>query len=300
MAYVVTGYWNAGYDDQQSSADITSQLQGIAPTEVIELFQLELNADQHGVNQTYYFDGGRQNDGAGVTFGGQLYTSIPMEADGFAYNGQGSLPRPTLRISNLFSTITALIATLPNGLEGAKVTRIRTLARYIDDVNFRSETLLLVTEGGDRLTTESGDFFEAFSSSGNPHGTPDSTAIFPREIYYVDRKSAENRNLIEFELASAFDLAGVRAPKRQCISRCQWVYKSTECGYDPTVGPGKTVDGVNYRFFTANDAYEDEIGNPITEADDVCGKRQSSCECRFGENKELPFGGYPGIGTFFA
>ena len=300
MAYVVTGYWNAGYDDQQSSADITSQLQGIAPTEVIELFQLELNADQHGVNQTYYFDGGRQNDGAGVTFGGQLYTSIPMEADGFAYNGQGSLPRPTLRISNLFSTITALIATLPNGLEGAKVTRIRTLARYIDDVNFRSETLLLVTEGGDRLTTESGDFFEAFSSSGNPHGTPDSTAIFPKEIYYVDRKSAENRNLIEFELASAFDLAGVRAPKRQCISRCQWVYKSAECGYDPTVGPGKTVDGVNYRFFTANDAFEDEIGNPITEADDVCGKRQSSCECRFGENKELPFGGYPGIGTFFA
>jgi len=300
MAYVVTGYWNAGYDDQQSSADITSQLQGIAPTEVIELFQLELNADQHGVNQTYYFDGGRQNDGAGVTFGGQLYTSIPMEADGFAYNGQGSLPRPTLRISNLFSTITALIATLPNGLEGAKVTRIRTLARYIDDVNFTGEPFLLITEGGDLLTTESGDFFEGIGSEGNPHGTPDSTAIFPREIYYVDRKSAENRNLIEFELASAFDLAGVRAPKRQCISRCQWVYKSAECGYDPTVGPGKTVDGVNYRFFTANDAFEDEIGNPITEADDVCGKRQSSCECRFGENKELPFGGYPGIGTFFA
>ena len=294
MAYVVTGYWNAGYDDQQSSADITSQLQGIAPTEVIELFQLELNADQHGVNQTYYFDGGRQNDGAGVTFGGQLYTSIPMEADGFAYNGQGSLPRPTLRISNLFSTITALIATLPNGLEGAKVTRIRTLARYIDDVNFRSETLLLVTEGGDRLTTESGDFFEAFSSSGNPHGTPDSTAIFPKEIYYVDRKSAENRNLIEFELASAFDLAGVRAPKRQCISRCQWVYKSAECGYDPTVGPGKVVDGVTFTRFNANDE------GVTTDADDVCGKRQSSCECRFGENKELPFGGYPGIGTFFA
>ncbi len=268
MAYVVTGYWNAGYDDQQSSADITSQLQGIAPTEIIELFQLELNADQHGVNQTYYFDGGRQNDGQGVTFGGQLYTAIPMEADGFAYNGQGSLPRPTLRVSNLFSTITALIATLPSGLEGAKVTRIRTLARYIDNVNFASGT--------------------------NPHGTPDSTAIFPKEIYYVDRKSAENRNLIEFELASAFDLAGVRAPKRQCISRCQWVYKSVECGYDPTVGPGKVVDGVTFTRFNANDE------GVTADADDVCGKRQSSCECRFGENNELPFGGYPGIGTFFA
>ena len=36
--------------------------------------------------------------------------------------------------------------------------------------------------------------FEGVGSSGNPHGTPDSTAIFPKEIYYVDRKSAENRN----------------------------------------------------------------------------------------------------------
>ena len=294
MAYVVTGYWNAGYDDQQSSADLTSQLQGIAPTAIIELFQLELNADQHGVNQTYYFDGGRQNDGAGVTFGGQFYTPIPMEADGFAYNGQGSLPRPTLRVSNLFSTITALIATLPNGLEGAKVTRIRTLARYIDDANFTNPPSLLTTESGDLLTTESGDFIQVLLSDGNPFGIPDSTAIFPKEIYYVDRKSAENRNLIEFELASAFDLAGVRAPKRQCISRCQWVYKSVECGYNPTVGPGKEVDGVTFTRFNAND---EEV---TSDADDVCGKRQSSCECRFGENNELPFGGYPGIGTFFA
>ena len=148
------------------------------------------------------------------------------------------------------------------------MTRIRTLARYIDDVNFLSGT--------------------------NPHGTPDSTAIFPKEIYFIDRKSTENRNLIEFELASAFDLAGVRAPKRQCITRCQWVYKSPECGYDPTTGEGKTVNGVTFTRFNAKDE------GVTTDADDVCGKRQSSCECRFGENNELPFGGYPGIGTFFA
>ena len=55
MAYVVTGYWNAGYDDQQSSAQITSDLQGISPTEIIELFQLELNNEQHGTTTTHYF-----------------------------------------------------------------------------------------------------------------------------------------------------------------------------------------------------------------------------------------------------
>lgn len=254
MAYVVTGYWGAGYDDQQSSADIISELQGIAPTEIIELFQLELNADQHGVDQTYYFHNGTGSGGnSNLVFGGIAYIALPIEADGFAYSGQGSLPRPTLRASNLFNTITALISTLPNGLEGAKVTRIRTLARYIDDVNFPT-----------------------------PYGTPDSTAIFPKEIYYVDRKSTENRSVIEFELASAFDMAGVRAPKRQCVSRCQWVYKSAECGY------------IGTDYFDVNDSV---VANSL---EDVCGKKQSSCEARFGKNNELPFGGYPGIGTFFA
>lgn len=294
MSYVVTGYWNSGYTDTESSDGITSELQGISPTAVIELFQLELDSVQHGVDTTYYFSGLNQGGTQAITFGGQVYTAIPLEAEGFSYSGQGSLPRPTLRLSNLFSTITGLIATLPNGLEGAKVTRIRTLARYIDAINFPPAPAYLLTEDGSFILAEDDSFIQTDFNGTNPFGTPDSTAIFPKEIYYVDRKSAENRTLIEFELASAFDLAGVRAPKRQCISRCQWVYKSVECGYDPTVGPGKVVDGVTFTRFTAND-----VGTTV-DSEDVCGKRQSSCECRFGENKELPFGGYPGIGTFFA
>ena len=46
--------------------------------------------------------------------------------------------------------------------------------------------------------------------------TADPTAEFPREIYSVDRKSSENREVVEFELAAPTDLAGVRIPKRQC------------------------------------------------------------------------------------
>ena len=283
MAYVVSGYWAVGYTDTESSAAITGELQGINPTAIIELFQLELNANQHGVNQTYYFHNGtKQNSGNNLVFGGTTYTALPIEADGFAYSGQGSLPRPTLRVSNIFSTITALLVTLPNGLEGAKVTRLRTLARYIDDENFLTKLEFITTQNNYVLTTQDGRALISFSEEGNPYGTPDSTALFPLEVYYVDRKSTENRNLVEFELASAFDLAGVRAPKRQCISRCQWVYRSAECGYE----------GTNY--FDAND-------NPVVNtSEDVCGKKQSSCEARFGENNELPFGGYPGIGTFFA
>jgi hypothetical protein len=34
--------------------------------------------------------------------------------------------------------------------------------------------------------------------------TEDFSAEFPREIYYIDRKSAENREIVEFELASVY------------------------------------------------------------------------------------------------
>ena len=48
----------------------------------------------------------------------------------------------------------------------------------------------------------------------NPLGTPDATA---KEVitYTIARKSAENRDIVSFELAAPFDLAGVRVG-RQC------------------------------------------------------------------------------------
>ena len=220
-----------------------SDLQSVAPSAVIELFQLELNAAQHGVNETYYFHAGVNATNSGdIIWNSQAYLAFPIEATEFEYTGTGSLPRPKLRISNIYGTITGIILTLPNGLEGAKVTRIRTLARYIDGVNFPGGT--------------------------NPLGTPDPTAEFPREIYYIDRKASENRDLIEFELAAAFDLVGVRAPKRQCVSNvCQWTYRGAECGYGGNA------------YFNFNDVPVAAIGQ------DVCGKRLRSCELRFSQQR---------------
>ena len=217
-----------------------SDLQQIAPSAIIELFELELNATQHGVTETYYFHAGVNATGSNgdIIWNSQAYMRFPLEAEGFEYSGQGQLPRPKLRISNILGTITALILTLPSGLEGAKVTRIRTLARYIDGVNFPGGT--------------------------NPYGSPDSTAEFPREIFYIDRKTVETRDVIEFELAAVFDLIGVRAPKRQCVSNvCQWKYRGPDCGY-------------------AGNAYFNTNNQPVaTLALDACGKQLSSCELRF-------------------
>jgi hypothetical protein len=68
--------------------------------------------------------------------------------------------------------------------------------------------------------------------------------------------------------AAVFDLIGVRAPKRQCISNiCQWEYRGPECGY-------------------TGDAYFNTNNQPVpTLAEDACGKQLSSCELRFGQQR---------------
>lgn len=170
---------------------------------------------------TYYFhNGASTNDAAELKFGGQAYQRLPIEAEGFEYKGgSGSLPRPTVRVGNLFNTVTAILnevneTTTGNDLTGAKLTRIRTLARYVDVENFGTEGILAADDDGGIATEDEGtiqmeDLADASSA--------DDTQQLPQEIYFVDRKSLENREMVEFELASALDLAGVRIPKRQCL-----------------------------------------------------------------------------------
>ena len=173
-----------------------SQLQSINPGAIIELFTLTLDSTLHGASTVYRFhNGANQNSNAEVVWAGNTYQRFPIKCEGFTFNGTGTLPRPTVTISNILGTITAILAdvnqtTSGNDLTGAKLTRIRTLARYLDAVNFTGNT--------------------------NPYGTPDPTAEYAKEIYKIDRKSAENRAVVQFELAAAFDLANIRIPLRVC------------------------------------------------------------------------------------
>ena len=174
---------------------VFSNLQSINPSAIIELFTLQLSTALHGANTIYRFHAGSNLNANGqIVWDGNAYLRFPIQASGFSFQ-KGQLPRPKLSISNGTGLISAILLsvneiTAGNDLTGATVTRIRTLARYLDATNF--------------------------PGSSNPFGTPDPTAEFPQEIYKIDRKSAENREIVTFELAAVFDLAGVRAPKRQC------------------------------------------------------------------------------------
>ena len=178
-----------------STAPVFSEVQKINPSAIIELFVLQLDTALHGANTIYRFHAGSNLNANGeIIWAGNSYLRFPIEATGFAYK-RGQIPRPRLIVSNAFGTISAILlsvnqTTTGNDLTGATFTRIITMARFLDAVNFPGNS--------------------------NPLGTPDPTAEFKRQIYTVDRKSAENREVVEFELAGAIDMAGVRAPKRQC------------------------------------------------------------------------------------
>ena len=171
-----------------------SELQSINPTSIIELFVIELNPTLHGSNTIYRFhSGANMNANGQVIWAGNSYLRFPIECTGFEFGSRGTLPRPTITVSNILGTITAIIqdintTTVGNDLNGAKFIRIRTLARFLDAANFENNT--------------------------NPFGTPDPSAEFPQEIFFLDRKVTENRNVVTWEAQSALDLINVKLPKR--------------------------------------------------------------------------------------
>jgi len=148
-------------------------------------------------NPTVYLfhAGNNMKDSLDIVWQSNTYTRIPVKAEGYKYTGKGKLPRPTLTLSNLLGTITAILQltnqiTAFSDLAGAKVTRRRTLSRNLDEANFPSNV--------------------------NPYkvSAVDPSSELPREVYFIERKTIENRNIVQFEMVGSFDLFGVEAPKK--------------------------------------------------------------------------------------
>lgn len=223
---------------------VQQDIQQVAPSAVIELFELDLSLFGEGPVR---FHAGTNGLVKKIVWQGRLYDPFPIEVEGFEMTGNGQNPRPRLRVANLTGSITALMLSYQD-LVGARITRKRTLAKYLDAVNFPDRH--------------------------NPSADP--SAAFSDDVFYIDRKSRETIDVVEFELAASFDLEGVMLPRRQIVQNvCPWRYRGPECGY--------TGDAL----FDAND-------QPVrTPSQDICSKRLSACQRRFGEFAELPYGGFP-------
>lgn len=232
---------------QTVNKNVSIEIQSLSPSAIVELFELEVSP-----TQTLYFHAGTNELQQPVVWQGITYSPLPIQAEGFDMSSQGTLPRPKISIANVQGLFSSLIRRYDD-LIGLKIIRKRTFARYLDEENF---------------------------PNGNPNADP--SAHLPDEIWYIDKKESENNLMIQWELASAFDLQGVQLPRRQVIQNyCQWKYRGGECGYTGA-------------YFDIND-------KPCSRQEqDQCAKRVSSCQVRFnsiysGVNKPvLPFGGFPG------
>ncbi len=141
-----------------------------------------------------------------VIWNGETYTAYPIELTESSINGNGSPPRPKLTVSNIHGFVSALLLEQGN-LVGARFVRRKVFARFLDASNFANNV--------------------------NPFGTPDPTAAYDDEIYFVNRKLQENPAVVELELSSPFELDNIQLPNRPMLATvCPFVYRDGEtCGY---------------------------------------------------------------------
>jgi lambda family phage minor tail protein L len=179
---------------------VQTDLAGLSAQAIVEMFVYD--DTNIGGAQVVRWHPGTTVAGAAITWQGNVYSPFPIEATGFAIQSSGSPPRPSLKASNIGGVLGAYLRTMSDGV-GAKVTRKRTLGKYLDAVNF---------------------------SGGNANADP--SAGFPDDVFFISRKASENAIFIEMELAVSYDVSNVFLPRRQVIaSTCTWVYRSAECGY---------------------------------------------------------------------
>ena len=227
--------------------NVAIQLAGLRHDAIIELFVLDATSVGGGVNR---FHAGTNGLRQPVWWQGHEYQPFPIQAEGFSRNSQDSSPRPTLTVSNVLGLI-GVLAIENKGLRGAKVTRKRTLRKYLDAANF---------------------------AGGNAVADPD--AGFVDEVWLVDRISRRDKYVVQFELASPMDVAGLKLPRRQVLAdTCTLEYRGPDCGY--TGGPVAKADDTP----TSDPALDD------------CSHCLRGCRLRTWPNGELPISAFPGAGS---
>lgn len=169
---------------------------------LVEMFELDVTKYGSGILRFSPTSIG----GQAIVFNGYTYSPIPIQAEGFQWNGSGTLPQPTLTIGVKDMAFFSLIAESKD-LVGCDITRVRTYRKYLDD-----------------------------GSHPNP------TAQFAPDHYRVNKKTQQTRNTLVFELTPKSDQEGRMVPALQVIrDTCRhrfrrwngssWDYTGVTCPY---------------------------------------------------------------------
>jgi len=159
-----------------------------------------------------------------IIWQGKRYVPFPIIIEGFEMMARGTLPKPKITFTsqnqidaydNFFIKIKNTIRSIGD-IIGLEITRKRTFLKYLDAVNFKSKGGIINDD----------DFVI----------DPDPYAQLNPDIYYIDRKLKENKNVLQYELSSILDLENIRLPLRTLYSEaCSFDYRGEGCGYGNNV-----------------------------------------------------------------
>jgi|MDSZ01.1.fsa_nt_gb lambda family phage minor tail protein L len=249
---------------ETSLKKVASESLKLDPSTLIVLYEIDISELASDItlkksNENYNpapfrFHNMNSLNGVTLKFQSNNYISLPIQAEGFEMNSAGTLPTPTLTITSVegleenasFSLLKSNFINFENFV-GAKVTRIRTFAKFLD-------------------ADQNGDTIEGVGSE------EDQNAEFPRDVFFIERKSNENKNSIQFELSSIFDLQNLKLPSRVIYaSRCPFTYRGEGCCYEyksklngPTANDNQT--GISGTF--GYNAVLPDFAPPVANAND--------------------------------
>ena len=238
------------FDKEQARKSIKSlmyEATNLTPSSLIELFEIDMTTATKGIQSSLVDDGSQ----VGINFStdssekdilrfhnnikvfnsliiwqGKTYFPAPIQAEGFDISSRGTLPTPTLRMTAQKEEGIQALSILRRAIHkygdivGAKVTRIRTFAKYLDQANFSSISQIDGKQG-------------IYESNFPDQYEPDPYAEFPRDIFYIERKSNENKINLEYELSALIDVEGIKLPRRVILSKkCGFTYRGCGCFYE--------------------------------------------------------------------
>ena len=143
-----------------------------------------------------------------IIWNGNEYKPVAIQSDGLEIRGDGKASTPNLVITSDLNGVKGMTRRLCrqyNDFAGAKLTVIRTSAKYLDAANF---------------------------ADGNPTANVNE---YRKQVWYIEHKINDDEEKVTFELSNPVDFEGARIPAREITSFCHWGvtggYRGETCGY---------------------------------------------------------------------
>jgi lambda family phage minor tail protein L len=217
------------------SASINSEISSLQPSTQIIFYEIDLSEIAPKLASFSYSEGNpinnailriyndynlfniSNNPNGKIKWQNNFYYPFPIKAEGFEYNTNGTLPTPKLTIANFSpdKSFNSFYKYLRMNIEslgdiiGSKFTRTKTFLKYLDGSNF--------SNGINPFNPQTGLY----------------EIELPKDIYYIDRKSYEDKTRIEYQLSSILDLENLYLPGRSIIAKkCPFQYRGEGCVYE--------------------------------------------------------------------